>query len=215
MKLIHVHDPVSSLRLCLNSCMIWISSVVRCQSTLLHQVVSVSVCMQFNSSVQDQNLPSVEPDSTAFNAIDDISLSRPDDWNDAGRKDLRIASRSRVLYATMDTTFDMSLLASALRMVLAFNTSREGNTSTGGGDTGEPVDPGQGGVAVGLLTMLTFIEVQEELQKAHVEPTALDFIVCSCGAYIMYVDVEGQWVADEAWEKRVCHRWDKKLVVRT
>lgn len=177
--------------------------------------------MQFNSSVPEQHLPFMEADGAALNATDDISLSRPNEWKDAGRKDLRIASRSRVVYATMDTTFDMSLLASALRMVLAFNTSRERDAAAAslkgarGGDTGEPVDPGQGGVAVGLLTVLSFSEVQKELKQADVEPTALDFIVCSCGAYIMYVDVDGQWVADETWEERVCHRWDKKLVVRT
>ena len=176
--------------------------------------------MQLSSSVPEPHFTFVEADGGADKATDDISLSRPNEWKDAGRKDLRIASRSRVVYATMDTTFDMSLLASALRMVLAFNTSREGNATAAsprgarGGDADEPVDPGQGGVAVGLLTVLTFSEVLEELQKADFEPTTLDFIVCSCGAYIMYVDVEGQWVADEAWEERVCHRWDKKLVVR-
>jgi hypothetical protein len=172
--------------------------------------------MQFNMSVPEQLPPHSDMD---LNATDDIFLQRPTDWNDVGRrKDLRIASRSRLVYATMDSTFDMAHLASALRLVLAFNASREQSPRASAAAIAEsdaPVDPRLGGVAVGVLTMLTFSEVQEELRKADVEPTALDFIVCSSGAYIMYVDVEGQWVADEAWEERVCHRWDKKLVVRT
>ena len=52
--------------------------------------------MQFNSSVPEQHLPFMEADGAALNATDDISLSRPNEWKDAGRKDLRIASRSRV-----------------------------------------------------------------------------------------------------------------------
>lgn len=169
--------------------------------------------MQFNGSVPDQTLPFAEPEGAPFNAIDDILLSRPTDFNDASGKRLRIASRSRVVYATMDTTFDMSLLASALKLVLAFNATRDSAVAAEPA-AGQPVDPRQGGVAVGLLTMLAFTEIKQELQKSDVEPTSLDFIVCSCGAYIMYVDVAGQWVADEVWEERVCHRWDKKLVVR-
>lgn len=62
--------------------------------------------------------------------------------------------------------------------------------------------------------MLTFNEVVEELKNADVAATDLDFIVCNCGAYIMYVDSEGNWKADEAWEAKAMYRWDKKLVVR-
>lgn len=178
------------------------------------RLISVE-CMQFNSSVPDQqNLPMMEADTPGFIATDDISLSRRNDWGRAGRKDLRIASRSRVVYATMDTTFDMSLLASTLRMLLDFNASREAVAPPERFDD-DVVDPNVGGIAVGILTMLSFSEVQKALQEADLEPTCLDFIVCSCGAYIMYTDVDGQWVADEAWEDTVCHRWDKKLVVRT
>lgn len=71
-----------------------------------------------------------------------------------------------------------------------------------------------GSLGVGLLTVLSFSEVVEELKNADVEATALDFIVCSCGAYIMYIDTEGNWKADEAWEAKAMYRWDKKLVVR-
>lgn len=62
--------------------------------------------------------------------------------------------------------------------------------------------------------MLTFNEVVEQLKDADVTATDLDFIVCNCGAYIMYADMDGNWRADEAWEAKAMYRWDKKLVVR-
>ena len=71
-----------------------------------------------------------------------------------------------------------------------------------------------GSVGVGLLTVLTFNEVVERLKDADVTPTDLDVIVCNCGAYIMYSDMDGNWKADEAWEAKALYRWDKKLVVR-
>jgi hypothetical protein len=76
-----------------------------------------------------------------------------------------------------------------------------------------------GKLAVGVLTVLTFNEVTTELRRAGVEPADLDFLVCNCGAYILYRSASGageeaQWFADEAWEAKVMHHWDKQLVVR-
>jgi hypothetical protein len=71
-----------------------------------------------------------------------------------------------------------------------------------------------GSIGVGLLTVLTRAEVCAELEAANVNPSELDFLVCNCGAYILYASTNGEWVTDEAWEEKVVHRWDKKLVVR-
>jgi hypothetical protein len=72
-----------------------------------------------------------------------------------------------------------------------------------------------GALAVGLLTVLTFGEICQELQAEGLNPVDLDFLVCNCGAYIFYMSTDGVWIADETWEAKVSYRWDKKLVVRT
>eukprot|EP00892_Ulva_mutabilis_P007983 jgi/Ulvmu1/5557/UM023_0093.1 len=153
---------------------------------------------QFNHSVPPDSLPFAMDDTAApTGAVHRNDLSQPD----LPRADtaavparLRVLDRKRLVYAMMDTTSDMTLLATALCSVLQLND-----------DT----------VGVGLLTVLTFSEVVEELKAADVTPTDLDFIVCNCGAYIMYVDMDGNWKADEAWEAKGLYRWDKKLVMRT
>jgi hypothetical protein len=69
-------------------------------------------------------------------------------------------------------------------------------------------------VAVGLLTVLTYKDLEKELSGKGFELKDLDFLVCNCGSYIFCRDASGEFVADEAWEEKVSYRWDKKLVVR-
>jgi hypothetical protein len=154
--------------------------------------------VQLNFSVPDQQMMQFAMDDAMPMGVaaDDLELTGLRGAH-GNTHDLRIATRRRMVYAMMDSTFDMSLLAQALRSVLAINAA---DTSAG--------------LAVGLRTVLTFNEVLQELAEASVDAAALDFIVCNCGAYIMYMDSEGQWQADEAWEEQALHRWDKKLVVR-
>lgn len=71
-----------------------------------------------------------------------------------------------------------------------------------------------GSLAVGLLTVLTYAQLSEELGKADFNLADLDFLVCNAGSYIFHRDDSGEFVADEGWEDKVSYRWDKKLVVR-
>ena len=71
-----------------------------------------------------------------------------------------------------------------------------------------------GSIAVGLLTVLTYKELEKALSSKGFELKDLDFLVCNAGSYIFCRTGSGEFVADEAWEELVSYRWDKKLVVR-
>lgn len=72
-----------------------------------------------------------------------------------------------------------------------------------------------GSLAIGLLTVLTLNEIKHELKRAGIKAADLNFLVCNCGAYIFCRSEEtGEFIADGAWEQKITHRWDKKLVVR-
>jgi hypothetical protein len=71
-----------------------------------------------------------------------------------------------------------------------------------------------GSLAIGLLTVLTLSEIKHELEQSGIKAVDLDFLVTNCGAYIFCRSEEtGEFVADGAWERKIPHRWDKKLVV--